>query len=141
VSVILVSHLVSVSAYAGFQWTVHLVVYPQLGEVPAASFAGYERWHQRRISRVVGPLFALLVATTALMCVWPPPGAPWEAPVAAVLLLAVILAATGLLAVPMHRRLSRGWDESAHRRLTAVDAVRVAAATANVAVAAVLALG
>ena len=60
---------------------------------------------------------------------------------ASVVLLVIVLAATALLAVPLHRRLSEGWDAPTHRRLTRVDAVRVTAATANVAVAAVLALG
>ncbi len=136
---IIVAQLVSTSAYAGFQWTVHLVVYPQLGEVPPVSFSGYERAHQRRISRVVGPLFAALALTTGGLMVVRPAGVPGWGIIASAVLLAVILGVTGLLAVPLHRRLDDGWDPGAHRRLTRVDAVRVGAATANLAVAIVLA--
>lgn len=141
VSWILLAHLVSASAYAGFQWTVHLVVYPQLAEVPAEDFVAYERKHQRRISFVVGPLFAALVVSTALLCVLRPPGTPLWGVVAAVALVLVVLIATGLFAVPLHRRLEQGWDREYHRRLTRVDLVRVVAATLNVAVSVVLGLG
>jgi hypothetical protein len=50
--------------------------------------------------------------------------------------LAVVLGVTAFLAVPLHRRLDRGWDAGAHRRLLRVDGVRVAAATAGTAAAA-----
>jgi hypothetical protein len=49
--------------------------------------------------------------------------------------LAVVLGVTGLLAVPLHRRLDAGWDAALHRRLLRVDAARVAAATAGTAAA------
>jgi hypothetical protein len=140
VSVPLIAHLVTTAAYAGFQWTVQLVVYPQLGEVPEGSFTSYERSHQRRIGYVVGPLFAGLIATTVLLWVDRPPGVSLLGPALSTTLLLAVLGATALFAVPLHRRLERGWDAAAHRRLVRVDAVRVAAATANVIVVGVLAL-
>jgi hypothetical protein len=140
VSVVLVAHLTTTAAYAGFQWTVHQVVYPQLGEVPEGSFTSYERSHQRRIGYVVGPLFAALIATTILLWVAGPEGTStlWRA-LSSALLLAV-LGVTGLLAVPLHRQLERAWVGAAYVRLLRVDALRSAAAAANVVVAAVLAL-
>ena len=54
---LLVAHLLLVGAYAGFQWTVRVVVYPQFALVPPDRFAPDELAHQRRIRRVVGPLF------------------------------------------------------------------------------------
>jgi len=141
VSAVSVAHLMSVCAYAGFQWTVHLVVYPQLAAVPSASFVAYERAHQRRISYLVGPLFAALVVTTALLWARRPEGISLWMPALSAALLLVILAVTGLLAVPLHRRLERGWDRGAHQSLVRVDAVRLAAATANVVVSAFVVLG
>ena len=63
---VVVLHLAAVSAYAGFQWTVRVVVYPQFAGVPAPSFAAYEAAHQRRLSLVVGPLFGAVAVTTSL---------------------------------------------------------------------------
>lgn len=135
---LLVAHLVLVSAYAGFQWTVRVVVYPQFALVPAAAFARYELAHQQRITRLVGPLFGGQLLTTAAVLWWRPDGASLAAAVSGAVLLAIVLALTGLLAVPLHRRLSAGWDDGAFRGLLRVDALRVAAATANVGVAVLL---
>ena len=135
---LLVTHLVLVCAYAGFQWTVRVVVYPQFAQVPADRFVRYELAHQRRISAIVGPLFGGQVLTIAAVLWFRPDGAPLAAAVAAASLLALVLLLTGLLAVPLHRTLSSGWNDDAFRRLLRVDALRVAAATANVGVAIVL---
>lgn len=135
---LLVAHLVLVSAYAGFQWTVRVVVYPQFALVPPDRFAQYELAHQRRISLLVGPLFGGQVLTTAGTFWFRPDGAPLALALGAAALLALVLGLTGLLAVPLHRRLSAGWDDAAFRRLLRVDALRVAAATTNVGVAVLL---
>jgi hypothetical protein len=129
---LLVVHLVLVSAYAGFQWTVRGLVYPQFAEVPPGAFAAYERRHQQRVSRVVGPLFAGQGVTTLWLLLDRP--VPWVWVLATAGLLGVVLVVTALGAVPLHRRLDAGWDPAAHRSLLRVDGVRVAAASANTAV-------
>jgi Domain of unknown function (DUF1772) len=133
---LLVVHLVLTAAYAGFQWTVRVLVYPQFAQVPPDAFAAYERSHQRRVTRVVGPLFVGQGATTLVLLVARPAGTPLAPVLAGAACLAVVLGVTALLAVPLHRRLDRGWDPAAHRRLLRVDAVRVVAATAGTAAAA-----
>ncbi|SDQ67303.1 hypothetical protein [Quadrisphaera sp. DSM 44207] len=135
------AHLVTACAYAGFQWTVRVVVYPQLGAAGRAHPSGFpalEASHARRTGRLVGPLFAAQV-TTAAVLVAARPGSPaaWACAGATALVLVV----TALGAVPQHRVLGRGWDAAAHRRLLAWDSVRVAAATADAACAVLLALG
>jgi hypothetical protein len=140
VSVVLVAQLVTTAAYAGFQWTVQVVVYPQLGAVPESAFPAYERSHERRIGYVVGPLFASLLVTTVLLWFARPAGTSTWGPALSSALLLAVLGVTGLLAVPLHRRLVRGWVPATHRRLLGVDALSVAAAPANVVVAAVLAV-
>lgn len=117
------------AGYAGFQWTVHLVVYRQFAAVPAAAFAAYERAHQRRISALVAPLFAALVLSTGWLLIDRPAVVPGWAAAAAALLVAVIIGMTAFGAVPLHRRLGAGWDLQAHRRLLRVDLVRTLAAT------------
>ncbi|KQS64902.1 hypothetical protein [Modestobacter sp. Leaf380] len=136
-----VTHLVLVAAYAGFQWTVRVLVYPQFAGV-GAGFAAYERAHQQRVTRVVGPLFAGQGVTTVWLLVLALRGAVPAGPVlAGAGCLAVVLGVTALAAVPLHRVLDSGWDAGAHRRLLRVDTVRVVAATAGVLAAGWLVLG
>ena len=126
-----VLHLALTAAYAGFQWTVRGLVYPQFDQVPAEAFGRYERRHQQRIGRVVGPLFAGQLVTTAWLLVARPSG-----PVlAGAACLAAVLLLTALGAVPQHRRLSAGWDVGAFWRLVRVDSLRAVAATAGTAAA------
>ena len=127
-----VLHLALTAAYAGFQWTVRGVVYPQFAQVPAAAFPAYERRHQQRVSRVVGPLFAGQLVTTAAL-LGTRPSVPVLAGAAG---LGAVLLLTAAGAVPQHRRLSAGWDQDAFRRLLRVDTLRAVVATAGTAAAA-----
>jgi hypothetical protein len=132
---LLAVHLALTAAYAGFQWTVRALVYPQFALVPPAAFPAYERRHQQRISRVVGPLFAGQGVTTLWLLADRPQGTPLPAVLAGAACLAVVLAATALGAVPLHRRLGQAWEDGAHRRLLRVDTVRAVAATVGTAAA------
>lgn len=136
----LAAYLVATCLYAGFQWTVQLLVYRQFPRVPAAAFPAYERAHQRLVVRVVGPLFAALVLAAAAMVLQRPAAVPPWALATAVALLAVLFAVTWLRAVPQHRRLTRAWDARAYAALLRWDAVRTVVATAQAALAAGLAL-
>ena len=133
---VLTVHLMATSAYAGFQWTIRVVAYPQLADVPGQAFTTYLAAYQRRVTSLVGPLFAALVVTTGLVALDGDVGAVGRA--LAVLLLGVVLGATAFAAVPQHSRLSAGWDPAAHCRLLDADTVRVVAATLNAALALVL---
>ncbi|SFT53300.1 hypothetical protein SAMN05660657_01405 [Geodermatophilus amargosae] len=137
---LLVVHLVLTAAYAGFQWTVRGVVYPQFTQVPAAAFPAYERAHQRRITPVVGPLFAGQGVTTLWLLAARPEGVPLVPVLVGGACLAVVLGLTGLLAVPLHRRLGEGFDDGAFARLLRVDTVRALAASAGTVAAAWLLL-
>jgi len=140
-SLLAVAHLALVAGYAGFQWTVRVLVYPQFAGV-GEGFAAYERAHQQRVTRVVGPLFVGQGVTTVWLLVLLLRGDVPALPVlGSAVCLAVVLGVTAAGAVPLHRRLDVGWDADAHRRLLRVDSVRVAAASANVVLAGWLVLG
>jgi hypothetical protein len=138
---LLVAHLVLAAAYAGFQWTVRGLVYPQFREVPPAAFTAYERAHQRRIARVVGPLFAGQAVTTLWLLAARPQGTRLLPLLAGGACFAAVLAVTALVAVPLHRRLDAGWDAAAHRALCRADTARALAASAGTLAAAWLVLG
>jgi hypothetical protein len=124
--------LTAASAHAGFQATVTLVVYPTLSHVRAAH---WRQAHDRQ-TRQVRPLVAVLYLALAATSVW------WLAvdwsvlAVVAVVLVALPVGATAVLAAPLHRRLIRR-DEDALTRLLAVDKARTVLALAAVAVAVV----
>lgn len=80
---------------------------------------------------MVGPLFAGQGVTTLWLLADRPGGTPPLPVLAGAACLAVVLAATALGAVPLHRRLAESWDDAAHRWLLRVDTVRAVAATAG----------
>ena len=104
-------HLTLIAAYAGFQWTVRALVYPQFALVPPAAFPAYERRHQQRVARVVGPLFAGQGVTTLWLLADRPEGTPLLPVLLGAACLAGVLLTTGLGAVPLHRRLEHVWDD------------------------------
>jgi hypothetical protein len=138
---LLAVHLALTAAYAGFQWTVRALVYPQFALVPPAVFPAYERRHQQRITRVVGPLFAGQGVTTSWLLADRPEGTPMLPVLVGAACLAVVLGATAWGAVPLHRRLGAAWDDAAYRRLLGVDTVRALAATTGSAAALAALLG
>jgi hypothetical protein len=135
VSLTALAFLISSCLYTGFQWTIRLVVYPQFAEVPGTAFARYERMHQRRISVAVGPLFVFWGVAALALVARPPAAAARFVPLIAALLVGLVLAVTAFGAVPLHRRLSEGFDAAVHRRLLAVDGVRLVLSIAASAVA------
>lgn len=119
-------HVAATAAMTGLIWFVQVVHYPLMARVGAEGFAAYERAHTRRTSWVVMPLMTVELATAVALVV---PGAgplaiQWAA--ANVAALAGIWAVTFFVSVPCHRRLERGWDAAAHRRLVRANWVRTA---------------
>ncbi len=108
-------------------WFVQLVQYPSFARVDAASFGDFHGFHSTRITFIVAPLM-LAEALSAAALVWRPERfmAPWEASLGLGLVV-LIWASTALLQVPMHRRLSDGFDESAWRFLCRSNWVRTLA--------------
>ena len=130
---VLIAQLAVTSAYAGFQWTVRIVVYPQFADVPEPAFIAYLAAYQRRVTYLVAPLFAALLVTTTLVATQS--AIHIGARLLAMGLFAVILATTALTALPAHHKLNQGWDVGTHRRLLRADTIRVVAATIQVALA------
>ena len=126
----LVIHAAATLAMGGVIWFVQVVHYPMMALVPADAFGRYERVHQQRTTRVVGPLM-LAEATSAALLVWLcPPESRWLAWLG-IALLAAVWASTFGVQVPLHARLERGFDTRTHRRLVATNWVRTALWTAR----------
>ncbi len=126
----------STCSYAGLQWTIRVLVYPQFAAVDPATFPAYEHAHQRRVSLAVGPLF-LLSGGSAIAAFVVRPGVASGVAAGCV---AAILLVTAVAAVPQHRLLSEGFEPAEHTRLLQVDSTRLALALAACAAAVVCAL-
>jgi hypothetical protein len=119
-------HAVATLLLTGLAWTVQLVVYPGFREAAPAWPAAHEA-HTRRTARAVGPPWAAQgLSVGALLLLRPDP----------LVLLAAALAlvpvvSTVLLQVPLHRRLSRGYDAGAVDRLVRTSWLRTAAWSAG----------
>ena len=128
------THAAATLAMAGLIWFVQLVHYPLFSMAARPSFTDFARQHQRRTGWVVMPLMSV-EAVTAVLLMLRAPG-PWTWAGAA--LLALIWLSTGLLQIPQHRRLARGFDAKAARRLVVSNWLRTAAWTARAGIALVL---
>jgi hypothetical protein len=115
----------------GVIWFVQIVHYPLMGRVPVEGWITYERLHTRLTTWVVGPAM-LIEAATALLLLWLVTTGAENAPAAAPAwiatgLLAVAWASTFAVQVPLHARLSSGFDARLHRRLVLTNWIRTVA--------------
>jgi len=104
-------------------WLVQIIIYPGFHRVPSENFRTYHDWYVKRITVVVLPLMIGEVAAVAL---WLATAASMAALMAAVL-VALVWAATFLLQVPIHRRLSKGKHTNLINRLVATNWIRTIA--------------
>lgn len=122
-------HTASTLALCGLIWMVQVVHYPLMAWVGRDSFAAWHARHLLWMTWVVGPLMLAEVASALWLLDAPSPRTwPWL-PWIGIALVLVVWLSTAVLQVPMHRRLERGWDESAHRFLVRSNWVRTIAWT------------
>lgn len=135
---LLVVHLAATAAMTGFAWTIQLLQYPGMADVPSSAFAVFERHHQRRVVAVLA-LFAPLEVVTAAWIIVGEPGSAlaWSAG----LLLAAIWISTGFFFAPLHGDLSGGFDRATHRRLVKWNWARTVGWTVRTLMAMVLIAG
>lgn len=114
---ILYVHAVCTLLMAGLIWFVQLVHYPLFRAVGAGRFAEYEREHQRRTTWVVAPWMLGEAVTGLAICAWRPEGVVGWVPWLGMIVLIGIWGSTYFVQVPLHARLSSGYDAELARRL------------------------
>jgi len=128
---LLAAHAFATLAMTGLIWFVQIVHYPLFARVGPDSFPSYHAAHTTRTGYVVIPLMLLEASTAAAIALLPASGVPRAQAWIGAALLAVAWASTFLVQVPLHRRLSSGFDDGAIRRLTATNWTRTIAWTAR----------
>jgi len=104
-------------------WLVQIIIYPGFHQVPSEDFRTYHDWYVKRITLIVLPL---MIGEVAAVVLWLASAASMATGIATVL-VAVVWAATFLLQVPIHRRLSKGKQTKLINRLVATNWIRTIA--------------
>jgi len=123
------NHAAATLFMVGLVWFVQVVHYPLLARVGRAGFVPYEAAHMRLTTRVVAP--AMLAEAGLAVAILIAGAAPVGVSLGGLALLLVVWGSTAALQVPCHRRLERGFDADAHRRLVRSNWLRTAAWTAR----------
>jgi hypothetical protein len=124
---LLLTHAAATLAMVGVILVVQLVHYPLFRHVGRASYDTYQAEHMRRITWIVAPLMTTELVTSILLVWHLPIGVPaWMAWTGLGLVL-FIWATTGLVQVPLHSRLTDGFDAATHRRLVRTNWARTGA--------------
>lgn len=124
---ILLVNVAAVLFMTGFIWTMQLVHYPLFNRVGADAFPGYETDHNRLFFLVAGPGIVLTLVSGVLLLFTRPAQISLAAPIAGLLLFAVIVVSTAIFQAPQHAALSDGFDQHAYDFLLATNWIRTAA--------------
>lgn len=124
----------------GLIWVIQMVHYPLMDRVPVEAFVEFHHQHAKRISRIViAPMMVELAAATLLLVIRPV-GVPPSLPVVGAILVAIVWLSTFTIQVPLHHRLTAGFDPAAHRALVRGNWIRTVAWTLRAAVAIAVAI-
>jgi len=101
----------------GTIWFVQIVHYPLFGKVGRQDYVVYQKAHARLTGFVVGPPIIIELGVSGWLAFSPPPFVPkWQTWTGLGLVIGIWLS-TGLLQIPQHTTLGRGYDLKAHRTL------------------------
>jgi hypothetical protein len=128
--IVLLVHAAATWAMVGFIWTIQVLQYPLMAEVPESDFPGFERRHRIRVSAVIA-IFGPVEVVSAGWLIAAPGDVPFALAAAGGILLASIWAATAGYFAPLHGRLLHGFDRGVHRRLVLANWLRTAAWSAR----------
>jgi hypothetical protein len=120
-------HLAATWYLIGLCWLVQRVQYPLMGRVGVESFTAYEQAHVSRIGPVVAPMMLIEAGSGLLLLAIGGEAFRRPAFVGAIALLVLIWISTFLLQVPLHGRLSKGFDAAAHASLVRTNWIRTLA--------------
>lgn len=115
----------------GLIWTIQLLHYPLFLKIQSETFTEYERLHQKKISFLVVPVMIAELATCAILLFQEPSFLPLHLNYLNAGLLFIIWASTFLIQVPLHNKLSRGFNAEAIHQLVRSNWIRTFAWTAR----------
>lgn len=126
---VLFAHLISTTYMTGLIWFVQIVHYPLFVEVGRETFVSYERSHQNLTKFVVGPPMLVEMLTTSALLWLKPDSVDSRLLWGGFILLIITILITAVISVPLHEKLSAGFDATAHWRLVQTNWLRTVAWT------------
>ncbi len=126
---VMLASIASTLFMAGVIWFVQLVHYPLFASVGQNQFARYETEHAGRTTWIVAPAMMIEAATSVLLLWIRPDAIGMEIAAAGFLLTGLIWGSTFAMQVPLHARLSIGFEPALHKSLVATNWVRTLAWT------------
>lgn len=127
--IVVLASVASTLFMAGVIWFVQLVHYPLFASVGQRQFAHYETEHAGRTTSIVAPVMLIEAATSVLLLWIRPDVISIEIAAAGLLLTGLIWGSTFAMQVPLHARLSIGFEPALHKSLVATNWVRTLAWT------------
>lgn len=118
------AQLVATLYLTGLIWVIQVVHYPLMDRVPGDTFVAFHAAHARRISFVVIAPMVIELTTAIALLVIRPPNVSVALLVTGVVLVGVVWLSTFAVQVPLHRRLSEGFDPATHRALVRGNWIR-----------------
>jgi len=129
--IIVLANLVVTGYLTGLIWTIQVVQYPLFAWVGEGAFVRYHQGHTTRISYVVaGPMVIELLLSVAL-ALYHPAEFPATAAWACLLLTVLVWLSTFFVSIPIHDKLSSGYDAAHIARLARSNWPRTAAWSAR----------
>lgn len=124
---ILIVNLATTLFLTGIIWLIQLVQYPSFSQIGAENFQKYHSSHSFWITPVVAPAMILELITSTLLIIYPPENIDSKLIWIGLILAITVWASTFFLQVPMHEKLSQGFDANAHQFLVNSNWIRTIA--------------
>lgn len=118
---LLILHAAVTWTLTGLIWTIQIVHYPLLEQVGEDGFVRYHARHMRRITWVAGPLMLAEAGSAALLFFLGERSPCFSLGLVA---LGAVWISTLLFQVPLHDRLTQGFNKETIRRLTFTNWIR-----------------
>jgi len=116
-------HISATALMTGIIWMVQLIQYPWINRCPTDHFTSYHTQYMTRIGFIVGPAM-LIEGVTGVWLFTLYDGLAQSFVGQSLFVLLAIWISTAVLQVPCHQRLTKGYDESIHRKLVKTNWIR-----------------
>lgn len=121
---ILILQIVSTLMMTGIIWIIQLLQYPFFSEVNADNFTKYHAAHTFWITPVVAPTMIVELITSILIVFYPPANIDFKLLWFGMILTFIVWTSTFFIQIPLHNKLSKGFDAKAHKSLVKTNWIR-----------------